>query len=174
VPNLATLNGASLNGGTLSAVVVPVVGPFRDTDAYDALLAVLRGLDVFAEVIDARSPDRDQLSADASPAATLTPTGRFQMLPDGSPGRWVRTVEYALTIKVREEDPPTAYRELDRINAILHNTLQGVSLGNFTIERLSNINVGSYDSASHPNYTMPATGTFGYTTSRAVGYRTSA
>jgi hypothetical protein len=82
---------------------------------------------------------------------------------DGSgPADIVRTVNYTITIMVREEDPEVRVRELDRLFCVAANAIGGVSLLDVTIPDLGWIRRGHYQPAVSSEQRMRCTARFAY------------
>jgi hypothetical protein len=165
--NLTVAAGASYTG---------IVTPYRDRDAYDSIISLLNATGEFDVIVFASTPNRDNLPPSARRVCVISPTRQpgFTHSNDGSPGRRYHRVSYTLTLKVIEENTEDAYALMDRLDAVVHNALESVAYGGFTIPWQSTLTTGKTDDTRHPEYRMAITGTFAYVVESHVGFSTLA
>lgn len=73
-----------------------------------------------------------------------------------------RRVHWTLTLIVRDDDPETRERTLDRLLAVSQNALDGQALGGITIPDWTRLRRGRYGTPSGPEQRMTVTGEFAY------------
>lgn len=178
IPNLSGSGAPSLASLTVvaSATYTGLGTPYRDRDAYNAILSLLVGTGEFDRVVFGPSSERDNLGGSVRRTCLVTPTRQpgFTQRNDGSPGRKYREVGYTVTLKVIEENQEDAYALIDRLDAVIHNTLEAVSYGGFTISWKSILKSGLVDDRRRPEYRMTITGIFAYVVESHVGFSVTA
>jgi hypothetical protein len=138
------------------------VGPFRDRDAFDSIIAALVDTGEFADVCFGTTADKVVAGADAFPLAVVTPD-TWEELDDVDPIVVVRHVSYIVTLSVRNEDPTLRYERLDLLTSIVLNALDGLDLGGSCLPALTKIRTGRYEAVPrHPEQRLVLTGEFTY------------
>jgi hypothetical protein len=149
------------------------VSPFRDRDAFDAIITALVNTGEFAGVVFGTTPDRMVAGADLSPVAVVTPVS-WAELDDVDPIVIVRQVSYALTLAVRDEDHTARYEQLDVLSCIVLNALDGLNLGGACLPTLTKIRVGRYEAVTkHPEQRLVLCGEFTYLIPSISGHNTA-
>jgi hypothetical protein len=149
------------------------VSPFRDRDAFDAIIAALVNTGEFAGVVFGTTPDRMTAGADLTPVAIITPES-WTELDDVDPIVIVRQVSYALTLAVRGEDPTARYEQLDLLSCIVLNVLDGLDLGGACLPDLTKIRAGRYEAvARHPEQRLVMSGEFCFLIPAFNGHNTN-
>lgn len=135
----------------------------RDRDAFAALLNALAATSEFAEVRLQSSLNFPPVGADRSPSAIIVPVA-WQEQSDSAIGAVIRRVAYTVALIVRREDALERFETLDRLSAVVQNTLEGEKFGGFCLAPMSLVRRGRYDDASrYPELRLVLDGEFSYT-----------
>ncbi len=138
------------------------VNPYRDRDVFAAIVAALQATSEFSDVSLQPVESFANIPADRTPMALVIPR-QWQEDPDTAPGSSIRRVGYLLSLAVRLDDPQDQYQALDRLAAIVQNTLDGSSLGGLCLGPMSRIRQGSFDTKSrHPELRVNLDAEFSY------------
>jgi hypothetical protein len=160
--------------GYLPETVAPStpIGPFRDDDAFigkdgladptTSIVGLLEATGEFDRVNYGSGPDDDRSTSQMGRVAVITPDPRARMAGQPSPKRRVRQATYTLTVKYRAEEARDKRAEADRLFAVCHNVLEGVSYGGFTLFEKSMLTDDSYDDSRHPEIRLTMRGSFSY------------
>src|SRR5262249_39462720 len=144
--------------------------PYRDRDAYAAIVAALAATGEFAEVVFAVPLDHAPIGAGRSPLAVVVPDDWTEVDDVGGTGL-VRHAPYALTLAVRDEDPQARFQRLDRLTSVVQNAIDGTDLGGGCLTTLTRIGSGRYDPAPrHPEQRVTLAGRFAYLIASASGH----
>jgi hypothetical protein len=155
-------------GGVLGSAAL---GPFRDDDAFigsdiadsaTSIVGLLEATGEFDRVNYGSGPDDDRSTSQMGRVAVITPDPRARMAGQPSPKRRVRQATYTLTVKYRVEEVADKRAEADRLFAVCHNVLEGVSYGGFTLFEDSMLTDDIYDDSRHPEIRLTMRGMFSY------------
>src|SRR5579883_1804641 len=136
--------------------------PYRDRDAFEAIVAALSATGEFADVLTGAFNNQNDIGADRSPVAVILPEEWVEH-DDVDPSFIVRQVSYTLILQVRLEDPAQRFDSLDRLSSLVLNTLDGSDLGGGCLPALTRIRRGNYDSSSrYPEQRLVLFGEFAY------------
>jgi hypothetical protein len=156
-------------GGTGGAAI----SPYRDGNAFDAIIAALVNTGEFAAAVFGTTPDRMAAGSDVTPLAVITPEAWVE-LDDVDPVVIVRQVDFSLTIVVRGEEPTARYGHLDRLSCVAINAVDGLDLGGACLPGLTRIRRGRYEfNTKHPEQRLLLTGEFSYLIPSLTGHNTS-
>ncbi len=126
------------------------VSPFRDNDAFGAMVTALTATGEFADVAFGTTLDRMAAGADLMPAAVITPES-WTEIDDVDPVWLVRKVTYTLTLVVRDDDPVARFDALDRLTSLAQNAIDGSGLGGTCLPALTLLRRGRFDpNSKHP------------------------
>jgi hypothetical protein len=157
-------------GSPVPVIILP--GPFRDDDAFigkdgladpaTSIVGLLEATGEFDRVGYGSGPDDDRATSQMGRVAVITPDPRARMAGQPSPKRRVRQATYTLTVKYRAEEVADKRAEADRLFAVCHNALEGVSYGGFTLFEKSMLTDDAYDDSRHPEIRLTMRGSFSY------------
>ncbi len=146
---------------------------YRDTDAYAAIVTLLKETDEFAAVFFGSPPDQRPGGADALPAAVVTPDV-WAEIDDSDPTVLVRRVMFAVSVIVREDDPFLRFALLDRLSSVVQNTLDGSNLGGGCLPSLTKTRRGHFQAGvGFPEQSIVIQGEFTYLISTFDGHSTT-
>lgn len=145
----------------------------RDQDVLDAIVRTLEGLGVFGGVHHA-DPEELSFGSDELTAACVTPdsgeeTDRYDD-PDGPDV--TRTARWKLTLIVRDADPRTRRRTLDRLADHAYNALDGKSISGITIPDWTKLRKWKYEKPAPPEQRLTLTGEYAYFLASFAGHGT--
>ncbi len=164
-PSLVTGGGAPAPG--------PGASPYRDRDAFGAIVAALTATGEFADVAFGTTLDRRAAGADRTPAAVITPD-TWAEVDDVDPFQLVRRVTFTLTLVVRDEDPAARFDALDRLTNVAQNAIDGSDLGGTSLPALTLLRRGRFDPTSkHPEQGVILQGEFTFLIPSMTGHDTS-
>jgi hypothetical protein len=173
-PAFATLD-ATLGNFTVFISATTLVQP-SDRAAYDAIEDLLRSTNEFSDVVIGSVPfDSSQWENDSGAIAHIQTGVAIDVSSDGSPTREFRRVDYLLTLAIinTRQDHRAAYRELDRLEGVVRNTLLGrgnKAYGGFCRPQYTMLSAGRIDQSRHPVDMNRMSGRFAYTVSLRTGY----
>jgi hypothetical protein len=116
-----------------------------DRVAFDALLSALSATGEFASVTFGMPADLDTVGADRFPAAVVAPTGWAEAPDDLSAA--LRTVEFTVSILVRDEDTRERFARLDRLGSVVLNAVDHSDLGGACYPALTRLDRGRIELA---------------------------
>jgi hypothetical protein len=132
----------------------------RDQESFAAILALIRGLGIFEEVIFGAAIQRNQAGADAYPLAVLTPKS-WEESDDSDPISIVRRVTFGITIVVQSSDGNPQFDQLDRLSSAILQVVDFAELGSLSLPALTRIRAGRYDTSTHyPEQSVELEGEF--------------
>lgn len=148
----------------LVATQAPLVAasmPYGDRDAFEAVLALLRSTGAFERVLFENLFDRDRHNSATGPLVSLVPEG-WEEFDDVDPASLLRRVDFSLSLLVRDDEPSTRFDRLARLEAAVHDAIQGADLGG-CLPGLTRVRRGRYDPRSlHPEQILRLDGEFTY------------
>lgn len=135
---------------------------YRDRDAYEALLALLRGSGEFARVALGLDSDPGAEATAPAPSALVVPDG-WAEAPDSGPGSPLRTVAFRLILTVVHPDPHRRFLAADRLAAVAQNLIDGSDLGGTCLAGLTKLTRCRFPARpGHPAFRAVLDGTFAY------------
>jgi hypothetical protein len=135
---------------------------YNDRTAYEAILALLKATQAFDCVLFACSPDRQALGPSGASLASLMPSG-WEEFDEVDPTAILRRVSFSLILLTRDSDPLLRFELLNRLEAIVHDALEGSNLGGGCLPALTRLWRGRYDQQSlHPEQSVRLDGEFTY------------
>jgi hypothetical protein len=162
----------SLTGGPGGKGGVPDA-PYRDSDAYAALVITLVSTGEFADVFFGTTAEEIATDADLNPVVVITPE-EWSEFDDADPTVVLRHVFYTLTIIVRAAEPLARNRALDRLSCIAQNAIDGSDLGGGCLPPLTKLGRGRYEPQSQPpDQSVVLHGTFTYLIDSLTGHSTN-
>jgi hypothetical protein len=165
----------------VAGILTPPAPPYRDRDAYAAILSALKATGVFAEVDFGTSLDEAAIAADRVPLTVVTPV-EWAELDDADPMVYLRRVVFSLVIVVRDEDASQRFEQLDRLTSVVQDAIDGSDLGGGCIPALTVIRRGRYSVmrrgnssalSNHPEQRVSLIGEFTYLIPAQIGHDTS-
>lgn len=123
--------------------------PYGDTEAFEAIIAILKYTGVFADVLFGITPEQRTTAADIAPLALVLPEC-WNEYDDADPNVLIRQVSYSLTLIVTDADPFTRYSELEGLTALAQDSLNNSDLGGGCIAPLTILRRGSLNTSSNP------------------------
>jgi hypothetical protein len=99
------------------------------------------------------------------------PGSRVRTTREETPGRVRREPNYAMVLKVRARDSVEASRELSRLVALIHNTLDGVAYKSYCLFDACYVNSDEDQYDEPPNYMAGLTGQFAYVVDLSTGMK---
>jgi hypothetical protein len=137
-------------------------GPYRDCNAFAAVIAALDATNEFACVVFGMTANRRPVGSDLAPVAVITPD-RWSESDDADPSVVLRQVVFSLTLIVREEASTYGFDQLDRLTCLAQNAIEGSDLGGGSLKTLTRVRSGSYDTeAPYPEQRVVLRGEFAY------------
>jgi hypothetical protein len=137
-------------------------GPYRDGNAFAAVIAALEATEQFGAVVFGTTADCRPVGADLTPVAVITPD-RWSESDDADPSVVLRQVVFSLTLIVREEDSASGFDQLDRLTCLAQNAIEGSDLGGGSLKTLTRVRSGNYDAeAPYPEKRVVLHGEFSY------------
>lgn len=145
-------------------LVIPSSSRFYvQSDAFAAMVDILRRSGRFAEVLFAISSESTTFAADRYPFVVVIP-GTWSETDDANPSSRVHQASFQLILAVRENDPVQGFHSLDRLTLCVQAAIEGSSLGGGCIAARTRLYSGAIDSkAVHPELRVRITGEFSYT-----------
>lgn len=135
---------------------------YRDRDSFQALIDILSSAGEFASVAFGLGSDPRGTDLMPRPLVRLAPDG-WTETPDSTPGAFLRTVRYSLTIAVAHPDPWERFLAADRLSAVAQNLLDGSDLAGTCLAALSKLERGRFPSLDlHPELRIVLEGSFSY------------
>jgi hypothetical protein len=119
--------------------------PYRDRDAFQAIVTSLAGTGEFASVVFGTPAELDAIGADRVPAAVVMPTS-WDEVPDTAPSA-VRKVAFAVTLVVRGESGAERFRLLERLTSVVQNAVDGSDLAGGCLPALTRVGKGRQELA---------------------------
>ena len=153
--------GATWIGNTLGAEIVDTLIPTasaRDSDIFDDMVSRLVATNAFTLV---SYGDQTPTEGNDSYICVINPISDDE-LDDVAPIEIVRRVRFQVYLEVREEEPTTRVKALDRLANTVRKTLNGVSLASLTLPPLTMVRSGVLSEPRHPGQTLKLTGEFAY------------
>jgi len=141
----------------------------RDSDVYDAMVATLEATNAFTAVTFGEPLNAGPTPADDQILCVLNHVAGDE-LDDVDPIEIVRRVQYRVEIDVREEDPPTRVKLLDRLGNTVRKTLNGQCFASLTLPGLTLVRRDTLGPPRHPNQTLTLNGEFAYLISGYGGH----
>jgi hypothetical protein len=142
----------------------PAVAPYRDRDYLRFCRDLLELTDEFGLVTTSGLPESDGQSAEVQKLASLELKGYREdhLGSDYNAQPLLRSVEFLLTIHVRDPDPDARDDELDRLAQVAGNALVGKPLGGESLAPFTQLGRGVYEAAQGPERRLRVLGTFVY------------
>jgi len=145
----------------------------RDSTVYAAIVSALQGTNEFTSV-EFGEGDAGPASSDWLTLATVNHVSGDE-IDVCSPIKIDRRVRYRLEIAVREEEPETRDKELDRLSNVARTVLNGTSLGGLTFPPFTLLRQDSKPNRpKHPGDVRIMTGEFVYEIDGYAGHDTTA
>lgn len=142
----------------------PAVAYSGDHVALTNLLLLLRATKSFGTVILGQQRPPGQIQARDYPLIVISPSEWLEQ-DDADPVLILRTVKLSISIVVRDDSYPSAYKSLDRLGLLTQKAFEASSLGGITVPPLNKISRGSYDTQRvYPEFALALTGQFSYWT----------
>ena len=147
---------------------------YRDDDAYVngplSMVSLLKATGEFSDVVFARETNNGtRVASETGSVAIVTPGKNAKLSSQPNPFRKLRQANYVIEIQVSRDEPEDAQAEADRLFAVVHNALNNVSLGGFTLFDQSVLNTDYYTARDHPVVKILARGVFGYVVDLSSG-----
>jgi hypothetical protein len=137
--------------------------PYRDRDAYRALVDLLSASGEFAAVSFGLPADPRPADLLRQPSAQVVPEGWAEE-PDTTPGATLRTARYSLILTVSHPGPWDRFLAADRLSAIVQNLVIGSDLAGTCLAPLTRLDQGRFPATpgTHPDLRVVLDGRFTY------------
>jgi len=133
----------------------------RDSTVYDAIVVALQGTNAFTAVDFGEPGGAGPASSDWLTFVSVNHVSADE-IDVCTPIKIDRRVQYRIEIAVREEDPATRTKELDRLCNVARSVLNGVSLGGLTFPAFTLLRRDTTARPKHPEDVRTLTGEFLY------------
>lgn len=148
----------------------------RDTDIIDAVISALKATGAFDDVVWGEPPERHGRGADLSALAIVEPSDFTEIDRwDDEDGLGYETQPtFTLTIAVRNGDPRTRDRRVDRLLNIAKNALDGNGFDGLVVADKTILGRGKWTPATSPERRMVVTGQYAYLVDGSAAHDTDA